>query len=216
MARAMTPAFAGMPRVNLMPRSEIIRRERDSVMRGWMWGVLAAVAVAALIIAGAFVLRFAAEQRLAAEQATSTQLLGELSALAETSQALATEQELTQFRSEAMAADFSWAPVVASVASALPGDAALIGYDFVSGGAPQGADPALEVGVTGTVSVESPRPLDIVSTIRAIRALPGVIYADGQSVTASSVTEGNYGYLLNVTFDQSIYSGDYAVAGEGE
>ena len=103
-----------------------------------------------------------------------------------------------------------------SVATALPSDAELIGYDFVSGGAPQGADAALEVGLTGTVSVQSPRPLDIVATIRAIRALPGVIYADGQSVTESSVAEGDYGYLLNVTFDQSIYSGDYALAGEGE
>lgn len=213
---ALTPAFSGMPRVNLMPRSETLRRERDAVMRGWMWGVLGAIVVALLIIGGAFGLRWAAEQRLAAEQATSTQLLGELSALAEVSQALATEQELTDFRASAMAADFAWQPVVRSLASALPADAVLTGFDLVSGGAPQGDDLTVEEGLTGTVSVESPRPIDIVATIRALRALPGVSSADGRSVTESSVTEGDYGYLLEVTFDQSIYSGDYAVAGEGE
>jgi hypothetical protein len=211
----LTPAISGVPRVNLMPRSETLRRERDAVMRGWMWGVLGAIVVALLIIAAAFGLRWAAEQRLAAEQATSTQLLGELSALTEVSQALAAEQELTDFRARAMAADFAWQPVVRSLASALPADAVLTGFDFVSGGAPQGDDVTLEEGLTGTVAVESPRPIDIVATIRALRALPGVSYADGQSVTASSVTEGDYGYLLNVTLDQSIYSGDF-VAGEGE
>ncbi|WP_214466743.1 hypothetical protein [Microbacterium flavescens] len=211
---ALTPAFSGVPRVNLMPRSETLRRERDSVTRGWMWGVLGAIVVALLIIAAAFGLRWAAEQRLAAEQAQSNAILAELAALADVSQALATEQELTTFRAEAMGADFAWAPVIASVAGSLPSGAALTGFDLLSGGIPQGEDPAVQVGLTGTISVGSADPIDIVQAVRSLRGVPGVLYADGQSVTSSSVTEGAYAYLLTVTFDQSIYSGEFAIQGE--
>lgn len=210
----LAPPFSGVPRVNLMPRSEVVRRERDAVIRGWMWGVLGAIVIALLIIAGAFVLKWAADQRLAAEQAQSNALLGELAALSDVSQSLAAEQELTGFRAEAMGADFSWAPVIASIAGSLPEGAALTGFDLLSGGVPQGEDAALEVGLTGTVSVGSGDPIDIVEAVRSLRQVPGVLDADGQSVTSSSVTDGSYAYLLTVTFDQSIYSGEYAVAGE--
>ncbi|WP_127475539.1 hypothetical protein [Microbacterium sulfonylureivorans] len=211
---ALNPPVGGVPRINLMPRSEVARRERDTVLRGWMWGVLAAIVVALLVIAGAFALKWAADQRLAAEQAETNALLGELAALADVSQALATEQELTGFRAEAMGADFAWAPVVASIAASLPSGAALTGFDLVSGGVPQGDDPSAEPGLTGTVSVGSANPIDIVAAVRDLRQVPGVLYADGQSVTSSSVTEGAYTYLLTVTFDQSIYSGRYAAEGE--
>lgn len=213
---AANPVIGGLPRINLMPRSEIERRERDALIRRWMWGVLGAVLVALLIIAGAFTWKWLADQRLSAEQAESSALLSELTALADVSQALAVEQELTNFRAEAMGADFSWAPVIASIDGALPGEAELTGFDLLSGGVPQGEDPALEVGLAGSVSVGSPNPIDIVATIRSLREIPGVIAADGQSVTTSSVTAGAYAYLLTVTFDQSIYSGDYTTEGEAE
>lgn len=209
-----TPALSGTPRINLMPRSETLRRERDTLTRRWMWGALAAVAVALLIIAAAFGLRWAAEQRLAAEEAESSAILAELTALSDVSQALAVEQELTAFRAEAMGADFAWGPVIESIAGSLPRGAALTGFDLVSGGVPQGADAAAEVGLTGTIAVGSDDPIDIVEAARTLRGVPGVLFADGQSVTASTVTEGGYAYLLTVTFDQSIYSGQYAIAGE--
>ncbi len=206
----------GIPRINLMPRPEVQRREREVLIRRWMWGVVAAVLVALLIIGGAFALRWAAEQRLAAEQAESDALLLELAALSDVSQALTVEQELTVFRSEAMGADFSWAPVVGSIDAVLPASAALVGYDFVSGGVPQGADPSLEVGLDGSITVASPDAIDIVATIRAVRGIPGVIAADGESITSSSVVEGSFAYLLTVTFDQSIYTGEYAIPGEAD
>ena len=42
MARALSPALAGIPRVDLMPRTEIARRERDQLVRVWVWAVLGA------------------------------------------------------------------------------------------------------------------------------------------------------------------------------
>ena len=208
---AIAPALGGLPRVNLMPRGEIARRERSALISKWMWGMVGAVVLALLIVAGALALKLMADQRLAAEQAQSTQLLAEVSALADVSAALTTEQELTAFRAEAMGADFAWAPVIRTLSGSLPEGAALTGFDLVSGGAPQTDDPATEVGLTGTISVTSADPIDIVAAIRDLRAVPGVIYADGQSVTSSSVTEGSYAYLLTVTFDQSVYSGAYAI-----
>ena len=105
MAATVTPVLAGIPRVNLMPRSEVARRERDKLTRAWVWGVLGAIVVALLIVAAAFYLKWSADQRLAAEQAQTNQLLLEIASLAEVSTALATESELTDFRREAMASD---------------------------------------------------------------------------------------------------------------
>lgn len=210
---AMNPVIGGVPRINLMPRPEIERRERDALIRRWMWGVLAAVLVSLLIIGGAFALKWLADQRLAAEQAESNVLLSELAGLSDVSRALAIERELTAFRGEAMGADFDWAPVVATIAGALPADADLTGFQFLSGGVPQGDDPLGEVGLTGTVTVGSPNPIDIVATVRTLRQIPSVMMADGQSVATTGVTDGSYAYVLTVTFNQSIYSGDFTDGG---
>jgi hypothetical protein len=215
MAGNATPFMTSLPRVNLMPRSEVLRRERDKLSRAWIWGVLGAILVALLIVAAAFYLKWAADQRLAAEQAQSNQLLLEIASLSEVRTALATESELTAFRGDAMATDLIWAPVIQRVTGVLPGETRLTGYDFAVGGAPQSDDPTAEQGLVGTVSFDSPTPLDIVGLIRSLRAVEGVLFADGQSVTSSQVDSGRYSYLLNVIFDQTIYSGAYA-ATEGE
>lgn len=211
MAATATPALAGIPRVNLMPRSEVARRERDKLIRAWVWGVLGALVVALLIVAAAFYLRWTADQRLAAEQAQTNQLLLEVASLSEVSTALATKSELTDFRGEAMASDLVWAPVLAKVIGVLPGATRLIGYDFAVGGAPQGDAPEAEQGLVGTISFDSPTSLDIVGLIRSLRSVDGVSFADGQSVTSSQVDSGRFAYLLNVVFDQTVYSGAYAV-----
>ncbi len=213
---AIPVPFSGAPRVNLMPRSEIARRERDSLVRLWVWIVLGAIIVAALIIAGAFAFKFFADQRLVAEQARTNALLTEIASLSEVSQALATESELTDFRTDAMATDLAWTPVIAKISSILPADTTITGVDFAVGGAPQGDDPTAEQGVVGTVTFDSATPIDIVPLIRALRGVDGVFYADGQSVTSSQVSAGQYSYLLNVEFDQSVYSNQYAAEEGGE
>lgn len=207
---AVTPPLTGFARVNLMPRPEIVRRERDKAVRLWVWIVLAAILVAILIIAGAFTFKLFADQRLAAEQARTNELLTEIAALSEVSQALGTERELTEFRAEAMASDFEWAAVIEKLTAVLPPDTALTGFDVITGGVPQGDDPAAEPGLVGTVSIDSATPLDIVAIIRSLRGVEGVLFADGRSVTTSEVSEGRFAYVLDMVFDQSIYSGQYS------
>jgi hypothetical protein len=213
---AIPVPFSGAPRVNLMPRSEIARRERDSLVRLWVWIALGAIVVAVLIIAGAFAFKFFADQRLIAEQARTNALLTEIASLSDVSQAIATESELTDFRTDAMATDLAWAPVMAKITGVIPADTTITGVDFAVGGVPQGDDPTAEQGVVGTVTFDSPTPLDIVALIRSLRGVEGVLYADGQSVTSSQVSADRFSYLLNVEFDQSVYSNQFAAEEGGE
>lgn len=208
--------LSGAPRVNLMPRSETARRERDQLVRLWVWIVLGAIVVAFLIIAGAFAFKFIADQRLVAEQTRTNVLLTEIASLSEVSGALATESELTAYRTDAMATDLAWTPVVGKISSVLPADTAITGVDLAVGGAPQGADPTVEQGLVGTVTFDSPTPIDIVPLIRSLRGVEGVLYADGQSVTTNPTTGGRYTYLLAVQFDQTVYSNQYAPEEGGE
>lgn len=212
-AGALT-VVGGIPRINLMPRSELDRRARERLVRRWVWGVLGAIVIALLIIAAAFWLKWTADQGLAAEQARTNELLTEISALAPVSEALGTEADLTDYRSQAMAADLAWTPVIQKVVSVLPGDTNLTGFDLEIGGVPAGDDPTSETGLTGTFSIDSPTPLDIVSIIRSLRQVDGVLFADGQSVTESTLIDGRYAYVLTVTFDQTVYSGAFAITEE--
>lgn len=213
---AIPVPFSGAPRVNLMPRSETARRERDSLVRLWVWIALGAIVVAVLIIAGAFAFKFFADQRLVTEQARTNALLTEIASLSEVSQAIATESELTDFRTDAMATDLAWVPVMAKITGVLPTDTTITGVDLAVGGVPQGDDPTVEQGLVGTVTFDSPTPLDIVALIRSLRGVEGVLYADGQSVTSSQVAADRFSYLLNVEFDQSVYSNEYAAEEGGE
>ena len=213
---AIPAPFSGTPRVDLMPRSEVARRERDKLVSLWVWIVLGAIVVALLIIAGAFALKFLADQRLVAEQAKTNALLSEIAALSDVSQALSTQSELTDFRTEAMASDLAWSPVIAKVTGILPADATLTGFDLAVGGAPQGDDPTAEQGLVGTISIDSATPLDIVSIIRSLRGVEGVLFADGRSVTSSQASAGRYAYQLTVQFDQTVYSDQYAAKEGGQ
>lgn len=207
---AIAPPLGGLARVNLMPRSEIVRRERDRLIRVWIWIVLGAIVVALLIIAGALTFKFFADQRLAAEQARTNTLLAEIASLSDVSEALTTEAELTDYRQEAASTDIAWVPVLATISSTLPPGTTVTRIDLTAGAAPQGGDPTLEQGLIGEVSFDSPTPLDIVPLIRSLRATEGVFYADGESVTSSQVSEGRYAYVLNLQFDQNVYTSEYA------
>ncbi|MCW3494789.1 hypothetical protein [Microbacterium sp. SSM24] len=211
MAAASPPAYAlgGAPRVDLMPRTETDRRQRHALVRKWVWAIIAAVSAVALAIAGGAWMQWSAQQRLASANADTTVLLGELAALTDVRTTAALEEELTEFRSQAMASDLAWPSLLGSVASVLPDDVVISGFDLTSGAIPVGEDPAGEVGVIGTMTFATSTPVEIVPLIRSVRALPGVIDADGWELTS----EGDprvYTYLLRTTFDQSVYTGDYA------
>ena len=208
--------FGGLPRVNLIPRSELDRRERASTARGWLWGVLGAMLAALALIAGAMAISWVADQRLAAEQARTNALLTELASLSEVSEAIAAEQELVDFRMQSMGSDFAWAPVIDEVRAAIPVGVELVGFALTTGGVPQGEDPTLEAGLTGSLTLSSPNAIDIAQTVRALRERAGVAEADGRLVSTSQQSVGAYTYELSVTFDQSIYSSRFAAAEGGE
>ena len=70
MARTATPVYVlgGAPRVNLMPRAAIERRERSVTLRKWGWALAATLLLVGLLSGGAFALQALSAQRLAAEE----------------------------------------------------------------------------------------------------------------------------------------------------
>lgn len=205
----------GVPRVNLIPRSELERRERVATARRWGWAAVGTLAVALMLIAGALAISLLADQRLAAEQARTNTLLAELGGLADVSSALGAENDLLDFRADAAGSDFVWADVMRSLQGALPAGVEVIGFDLLAGGVPQGDDPTAEVGLVGSLTLSSPNAIDIADTVRAMRALESVAEADGELVTTSQQSVGVYTYEIVVAFDQSIYSNRFAVT-EGQ
>lgn len=206
-ANAAVPQWGGAPRVNLMPRAETERRERSALARRWVGALLAALLLVGAASAGAFYLQFSAALRLASENARTSALLTDLAALADVRQALDLGTELRGYRADAMANDLSWSGLLRTVQSALPPGVSTSGFNLTPGGMPQGDDPTVEVGVSGTVTLTSATPAEIVPIIRALRALPGVLEADGWQVMEE---QGAYTYEMRLTVDQSIYSGAYA------
>lgn len=204
------PITAAMPRVNLMPRAETERRERDALARRWGIGLLAALLVVALAATGAFYLKWTAQQRLAADQLRTSELLTELASLSEVSQALALRTELEGFRAEAMVADLSWSDLFADLAGALPAGVVVSGFDLTVGAAPTTEDPGSELGLAGTLELRSPTAIDIAPAVRSLQQVPGV--SEVAPVEIISETEGDlttYIYRLTASFDQTLYTGEF-------
>ncbi|MRH30192.1 hypothetical protein GH740_12870 [Microbacterium sp. SYP-A9085] len=217
MAFSRGTALAGyglVPRVNLLPRSETERRDRLVLVRWWLIGVVMAVVLVVLVSAGAYVINVFASQRLAAENARTTDLTTQLSGLSDVSKLQGVQRDLEAYRTEAMGADIAWVPVFDALGGLVPKDADITGWDFVTGALP--AADAAAAGVTGTLMFTSTRPVDIVETVRGIRAAEGVIDADGAEMTGASAADGNdalYTYKITVELDQTVYTGLYAKKG---
>ena len=227
MARSTSAlALAGVPRVNLLPRVEIERRARNALAVSWLWALLGAAVIVALVAAGAFWLQWSASQRLEAEQARTTKLVSDLGGLSDVAAQVNAEAQLKSFLATSMGYDIEWGRTVSSLAGALPGGVSLTGFDLTAGGTPKAApakadavktDAAADaassaVGLTGTLTFGGPSPVEIAPVIRSIRAIPGVLDADGTQVTRTDGTDGGYTYQLTITFDQSVYSGAFAKA----
>lgn len=200
-------SIGGAPFVNLIPPSETARRETSRLLRRWITAIVAAVSVVALATAVAFWLQVTAAQRLVAESLRTNELLSQMSALADVQAQVDLQTELTDFRSAAMATDLRYSGLIDSIAGVLPAGTAIIGFSLSPAGMPQGDDPALEPGAGGTVTIASAGPQQVVPIVRAVRALPAVMEADGWEVEA--LDTGGFAYELRVVFDQSVYTGAY-------
>ena len=209
MALAAAPALTigGPPRVNLLPRAVTARRQRASLLRTWLLGLLAALGVVLLATGGAYALQLTAQQSLDQANADTVRLLGEVAALQPVNEKLKLESELGDYRTQAMGTDLTWATLVSSVESALPADTVLVGFTLVPGGNPVGDDPALEIGAAGELTITSTTPTQIVDIVRALRTVPGILSVDGWESTTDTL---GYSYLLRIVFDQSSYTGAFA------
>ncbi|VXB54870.1 conserved hypothetical protein [Microbacterium sp. 8M] len=220
MARITVVTPGGPPRVDLLPRSEVERRERDALGRTWVRVGLLAILLAVVLIAGAFAVNLFTQQRLAAEQARSAQLIGQIAALSDVSNALKTEADLTQLRAEAMGSDLSWAGIFDRIRGSLPADTNLTGFELTPGAAPVTSKDAKAdekaaktgVGLTGTLTLDSGTALDLGAYVRSLRTVEGVLTADANSTTSGASAAGRFTYKVDVTFDQTVYSGNYAKA----
>lgn len=200
-------AWGAAPRVNLMPRAETERRERTRLAKRWI-GALVGALLAVVAASGlAFGLQVVAAQRLAMEQARTTSLLGQLAELEDVQRALDLESDLRNFRADAMATDLRWSPLIATVQEQLPPGVTITGFSLAPGPVPQGDDPSAAVGVSGTLTLSSATPTEIVPLVRALRPLPAVLEADGWQATAEN---GEYSYEIRIALDQSVYTGAYA------
>lgn len=207
MATAAVFALGAAPRVNLMPRAETARRERSSLIKKWVWGIASALLVVVLVAAGAFFLQVTAAMRLVEENARTNALLTQIAALTDVRAKLDLETELADFRTAAMGTDLTWVQLLETVDRALPEDVAVVGFSLAPGGLAQGDDPTVEVGATGTLTLSSASPAEIVPLVRDLRAIDGVLEVDGWQSTAE---DESYEYELRISFDQSVYTGAYA------
>jgi hypothetical protein len=202
-----------VPRVNLLPRAESQRRERDVLARRWGIGLLAVIAVVALASAGIVWLKWSAEQRLVADQLRSSELLTELASLSDVSRAVSLRTDLEGFRADAMVSDVSWTTLFSDLSAALPVGVAVTGFDLTAGAAPTAEDTEAEIALGGTLELRSSTPIDIAPTVRSLRELPGVALMDPLEVTSELVGGGDqriYIYRLRAAFDQTLYTGAYA------
>ncbi|OZB83386.1 MAG: hypothetical protein B7X32_10530 [Microbacterium sp. 13-71-7] len=176
---------------------------------------LLAVLLAVLLIGAAFAWNQFSQQQLVAEQARSTQLLGQIGRMRDVSSALEAQSELNAFRGEAMGSDLVWSGVLDRVRGALPPETSVVGFDLTPGAVPDPAatdkDAAKKaVGLTGTLTVDSPNAIDLGALSRTLRGVDGVLAADGNANIASQQSPGRYTYTIDITFNQTVYSGRFA------
>ena len=199
-----------VPRVNLMPRVEVERRQQAAQLRRWGWGVVAALIIVALVGAGCFTLKWVADGALVAQQQKSVTLLTQLASMTKVSRTLATERQLGTFSTNVRAEDIGWAQTLTALESALPKGVVLTGFDLVPGAQPvPGAGPHAAAGLSGQLTMTSNTALDITPVIRSTRQLGGVLSADGKELTSAAPGAGQsttYTYQLTIVFDQSIYT----------
>ncbi|RLK49695.1 hypothetical protein [Microbacterium telephonicum] len=212
---APTLTIGGIPRVNLLPRSVTEGRERSRLLKRWGWGLVAALLVVALTAGGAFAYLSFTAMQLVTAQARTTQLMTDLAALAPVRAQLSLVDDLELYRSEAMATDLTWTRVSDVISPALPEGALVSAVAMTVGAVPQGDDPTLEVGLTGTVTVASANPIDIVDVVRKLRGAEGVLAVDGTDLQSGASEDApdaaaGFTYILTVALDQSLYTNAYA------
>ncbi|MCA0250949.1 MAG: hypothetical protein LCH76_01390 [Actinobacteria bacterium] len=205
--------LAGVPRVNLLPPSEIQRRAAGALVRRWVAGLVATALVVSGLVAAAYWQRSIAAAQLAAEQARTMELNGELASLSHISQALATRTELTDLRAQAMGNDLEWRGLFTDLVRTLPAGTTLTGFELTTGANPVAdADQASGVGLIGRLTVRTDDPADQNRMVDQLRALSITLAADAGSLTSVDDDKG-FDFIVEVVVNQAHYSGDHLPEG---
>jgi len=207
MARSHTLVVAGIPRVNLMPRAELERRDRLRLTRRWSIAAVAALAVAMLIVGGAAGLSVAANSRLASEEARGIELAAAAAEYSDVNAAITRRTQLREFRSQAMSNDLAWAPLVTEVLRALPEGVSIVEFGVTPGAAPTQAAPEDQVGAEASFTFTGLTAADQATTVDALSQLRSVAAAD--ATTLLTAGEAGYRFNIDVLFNQTIYTGDF-------
>ena len=136
MATVPSLIIGGAPRVDLMPRAEIDRRERNALLQRWVRILLLVLLVVVVAIGGAGVLNWTTQQRLAAENQRTQTLLTEIASMKDTRAMLDMKAELGMFRTTAMSAEVDWPTAFAKILSAVPEGVQMTGFELSTGAAP--------------------------------------------------------------------------------
>jgi hypothetical protein len=198
--------LGALPRVDLLPPSEVRRRDMLSRARTWVYIGIGALAVAVLAVGAAFAYNMAATVRLALEQSRTQQILIGIAELSDVSAALSLRAELTQTGGEAMAGDLTWSQVVDVVDARLPPGTTIIDYDLLAGPVPEAtATVPPAPGATGTVTVTSVQPLDFVTMTQRLRTIETVQVIEVDDLSSED-DDPLYEYRIRFTVDQSVYT----------
>ncbi|WP_394278433.1 hypothetical protein [Microbacterium sp.] len=209
-AKAPTLGLGALPRVDLLPPSEVRRRETAARARAWAMAAVGALVVSASAVAGAFAFNMSAGVRLAAEQQRTQTLLASVAELADVSRALSLRSSLQALRADAMAGDLRWIAALDTIAETLPTGIRIVDYALIAGPVPDVALPDA-AGLTGTVTVSSAAPIDLSSLTRTLRDVDAVQVTEVDELTSEA--DSGFEYRLRVQLDQSVYSGDFVADG---
>ncbi len=200
--------LAGVPRVNLLPASELQRRAAGVLVRGWVVGLIATAVAVSGLVATAYWAKGVADWQLTAEQARTMELNSELASLSHVSRAFAERTTLTGLRADAMGTDIEWRPLLADLSRTLPRGAELTGFEWITGANPVAeAEPGTGIGLIGRLTVATDDPADQNRTVDKLRSLDIALAAEAGTLTADS--EKHFTYVVEFVLDQSHYSGDH-------
>lgn len=200
--------IGGVPRVNLLPASELHRRAAGALVRRWVAGLIATALVVSGLVAAAYWERTIAEGHLAAEQARTLDLNIELAGLSHVNQAYAERTTLTTLRGDAMGTDIEWRPLLTDLAGSLPKSATLTGVELSTGINPVAdAEPGTGIGAIGRLTVSTQDPADQNRAIDKLRGLDIVLSADAGALTATG--DEGFSFVVEFVLNQSHYSGDH-------
>lgn len=207
--RTPTVQVGVLPHVDLLPPSEIQRREISARARSWVVIGLGAVALVLALIVGTFVMNTIANVRLADEKARTLTIADQTEALGPVSKIVNTQTELEVLRTQSMAGDIAWMPVLAGIQSQLPAGVSVAGYSLSGGPVPTPG--VVGVGVIGSVTLKSTVPLTVVEATHALRSAPHVTAVETEEYASK---DGIVTYRFHVEIDQTVYTGAFATKGQ--